>query len=212
LHVNFRPSSFHTTCRSSLPYVQHHILAIQLPPDQIHQSQSCKMASKTALSPPSQSVSAQKDRRSTNILDLPLEVRIMIYTEIITRPEHHYMIDQPHPRGRLPGVLRAHPQITREIYQFCTMTAVVRNKIVWERHESIFAFLSRRLLLETAAKLIQFNAKANHREAVLSILLRCFTDNCSEERSCKACRAYAERSYISPMIAMSLERRLITLL
>lgn len=121
------------------------------------------------------------------------------------------MIDQPHPREKLPGVLRAHPQITREIYQFCTMTAVVRNKIVWERQESIFAFLSRRLLLETVAKPIQFNAKANHREAVLSILLRCFTMNCSEERSCKACRAYAERSYISPMIAMGLERRLITL-
>jgi hypothetical protein len=170
------------------------------------------MASKTALSPPSRSVSTQKDRRSPSILDLPLEVRIMIYTEIMTRSENHYMIDQPHPRGRLPEVLLVHPQITREIYQFCTLTAVVRNKIVWERQESIFAFISRRLLLETAAKLIQFNAKEIHREAVLSILLRCFTMNCSEERSCKACRAYAERSYISSMVAMGLERRLITLL
>jgi hypothetical protein len=170
------------------------------------------MASKTALSPPSQPVSAQKHTLSTSILDLPLEVRIMIYREIISRPENHYMIDQSHPHGRLPAILHAHSQMTREIYQFCTMTAVVKNKIVWDRHESIFAFLSRRLLLETAGKLIKFNDKANHKGAVLNIMLRCFTMDCSEEECCEPCKAYAQRSYISPMIAMGLERRLITLL
>jgi hypothetical protein len=170
------------------------------------------MASKTALLPPSQSVSAQKHTLSTSILDLPLEVRIMIYREIISRPENHYMIDQPHPHRRLPTILHAHPQMTREIYQLCTMTAAVNNKIVWDRHESIFAFLSRRLLLETAAKLIKFNDKVDHKGAVLNIMLRCFTMGCSEEECCEPCKAYAQRSYISPMIAMGLERRLITLL
>jgi hypothetical protein len=170
------------------------------------------MTSKRARSSVLRPYTVQIVPQSIPFLDLPLEVRIMIYTEITTKPENYYIIAQPHPCGRLPAILLTHSKITREIYQFCTMTAVVENKMVWERHQSIFAFISTRLLLETAAKLIKFNAKANHREAVLSIMLRCLNVDCSEEKCCEPCRDYAERSYIMRMVAMGLEKRLITLL
>jgi hypothetical protein len=170
------------------------------------------MTSKKALSPASRSITAHNGPQSIRFLDLPLEVRTMIYTEISTRPENHYVVNGFHLREELPAVLRVHPQMTREIHQFCTMTAVFRNTIVWEKDSSIFAFLGKELVLKIAEKLIRFNAQTNHKGAVLSIMLRCWMTDCSEGNCCKPCKAYAEHAYILPMNAMGLEKRLITLL
>jgi hypothetical protein len=169
------------------------------------------MTFKQAL-PSTTSASDENGPQSIRLLDLPLEVRIMIYTEVMTRPENHYVIDGIHLRAELPAILRAHPQMTREIHQFCTMTAVFKNTTAWEKHSSIFAFLAKKLVVKIAEKLTKFNAQTSHKGAVLVIMLRCWDSDCWQGDSCKPCKAYAEHAYILPMNAMGLEKRLITLI
>lgn len=172
-------------------------------------SNKLKMASKTALSPTPEPVSVQDDSQSFRFLDLPLEVRLMVYTIIATRPENHYRPERIHGHRVLPSVFHAHPQITREIYQFCTITADFKH------HEQgfpndVFSFLSIRYLKDAAKRLITFNAQKNHKGAVLEIRLRCSDRDCSK-KCCESCRKCAESRYILPIEAMGFERRFITL-
>lgn len=167
------------------------------------------MALKTALSSTPQSVSVQDGPQSIRFLDLPLEVRIMIYTIITTRPENHYRPDRVYGHRVLPSVFHAHPQITREIYQFCTITAEFKH--YGQRFpQDVFFFLSTRYLRAATKKLIRFNDQTTHKGAVLEIRLRCSDPDCSR-KCCEDCRSCAERRYILPIEAMGLERRFVTL-
>lgn len=167
------------------------------------------MAFKTVLSSNPQPVFVQDDSQSIRFLDLPLEVRIMVYTIITTRPENHYRPERIHGHRVLPSVFHTHPQITREIYQFCTITADFKH---YEQGfpNDVFAFLSTRYLKDAAKRLITFNAQANHKGAVLEIKLRCSDRDCSK-KCCESCRKCAEGRYILPIEAMGFERRFITL-
>jgi hypothetical protein len=175
------------------------------------QIQKLKSTSMQAMSSALELVAVQPNPPSISFLDLPLEVRILIYTEVMTRPENHYVIDGIHLRAELPAILRARPQMTREIHQFCTITAVFKNTIAWELGSSIFAFMAKKLIVKIAEKLIKFNAQKSHKGAVLIIMLRCWAADCRQGDCCKPCKAYAEHAYILPMNAMGLEKRLITL-
>lgn len=167
------------------------------------------MASKTALSSTPQPVSVQDDMPSIRFLDLPLEVRIMIYLIITTRPENHYRPERIHGHRFLPSVFHTHPQITREIYQFCTITAEFKHYEQGFSHD-IFTFLSIRCLKDAAKRLINFNAQTNHKGAVLEIRLRCSDRDCSKQ-CCESCRNCAERRYILSIEAMGFKRQFITL-
>lgn len=169
------------------------------------------MASETALLPTPQSAPVQNDSQSIRFLDLPLEVRIMIYTEITSRPESHYMNSPGHSSKALPTIFCTHPQITREIYQFCTITTRIAHKIFW-KPSSIFTFLSFQLLENAAQKTINFNAQTNHKGAVLNIIVSCDQTGCFEEDCCEVCRSLGEKAYILRIEAMGLERRLVNLL
>jgi len=170
------------------------------------------MTSKKTLSSTSGSACAQDDSRSMHFLDLPLEVRIIIYTEITTRSEDHYTIEQSHPWKALPAILRTRPQMTREIYQFCTMIVVFKHKILWWQEERLYSYLSLRLIRRLAKKLIRYNTQADHKGAVLNIVLGCSQLHCSEGECCGSCRAFGETVYISRIGEMGLERQRVTLI
>jgi hypothetical protein len=176
------------------------------------QSQKFKMTSKKALSSPPTPASVQTDSRSTGFLDLPLEVRIIIYTELTARSENHFVTGEIHLEGTLPAIFCTNLQMTREIYQFCTVTATFRYKITGYGPEGIFCFLVWRRLREIAQRLMGFNAQAHHRGIALNIMLRCTRSECLEEEGCSFCKSYAEHAYGRPIEAIGLERRLITLI
>jgi hypothetical protein len=176
------------------------------------QNQKSKMTSKQALSSTSTLASVQTNSRSTGFLDLPLEVRIIIYTKITKRPENHYATSEIHLEGILPSILCTNSQITREIYQFCTVTATFRYKMIGYGPEGIFCFLVWRRLREIAQRLMSFNAQAHHKGIVLNIMLRCTRFECLEEEGCSSCKFHAEHEYGRPIEAIGLERRLITLI
>lgn len=63
-------------------------------------------------------------RRSPSLsLELPLELRIMVYNYAISNQELN--ITQPHRLRRSTALLHTNLQMTREIYQFCPVTAVI---------------------------------------------------------------------------------------
>jgi hypothetical protein len=66
----------------------------------------------------------QRTKRETfPFLNLPLELRIMIYDHAISDQEHNIT---DYKEGRLlPSLLHTNLQITREIYQFCPITTVM---------------------------------------------------------------------------------------
>lgn len=57
-----------------------------------------------------------------NLFDLPLELRVMVYENVL-REENHIFHDG------LPGLLGTRLQITQEVYIFCEITATVRPYI-----------------------------------------------------------------------------------
>lgn len=57
-----------------------------------------------------------------NIFSLPLEVRVMIYENVL-QEEHHIF------RDGVPGLLSTRLQITQEVYTLCRITATVRSEV-----------------------------------------------------------------------------------
>ena len=168
------------------------------------------MTSETARSLTTEAASGQIRTEPIRFLDLPLEIRIQIYKEITTIPENYCIMDRDHPQ-QLPAIFRTHSQMTREIYRFCTVTAMIRHKIVWYGHGGIFSYLMSLWLQEIAKKLINFNSKPHHKGLVLNIMLSCSGRGCSEGEFCGSCKQYAEGEYILPLEEMGFERCLVTL-
>lgn len=168
------------------------------------------MTSKQALWSISAPAAVQTDSRPTGFLDLPLEVRIMIYTEITTRPENHYVTDETHLEGKLPAIFHTSSQMTSEIYHFCTVTATFKHKIIQHGEGGIFWYLVKLRSQDFARKLIDFNAQAHHKGILLNIMLRCTSSGCLlEGERCSLCRFYAGHAYSGILKAVGLERRFI---
>lgn len=71
----------------------------------------------------------RKKRKIFPFLDLPLELRLQIYRYAISNKQHNITCHKWRNGGRvLPSLFHTHPQITREIYQFCFINAVIN---VW---------------------------------------------------------------------------------
>lgn len=57
-----------------------------------------------------------------NFFDFPLEVRVMVYADIL-QEEHHFF------RDGVPGLLKTRLQITQEAYSHCKGTATVKSDV-----------------------------------------------------------------------------------
>lgn len=57
-----------------------------------------------------------------NFFDLPLELRVMVYENVLQEENHIF-------RDGLPGLLGTRLQITQEVYKLCEITATIRPPI-----------------------------------------------------------------------------------
>jgi hypothetical protein len=85
----------------------------------------------------------RRKRKTFPFLSLPLELRIMIYDHAISDQEHNitdYNYNSRKKSRFLPSFLHATLQITREIYQFCPITAIIDvaipNQMTRNRHHA----------------------------------------------------------------------------
>ena len=128
-----------------------------------------------------------KKRKVSPLLELPLELRLMIYDHIVLDRELN--ITKRHDGYRLPSLFRIHPQITREIYQLCPLTTVVdivapSPRSLWAIFgpSNIWAILVSswrfQLALTSACK---FRTVAERKQLAMNVRVRCV--GC--ERECK---------------------------
>lgn len=155
--------------------------------------------------------------RPTGFLDLPLEIRIMVYERVVVSPDNDYIVDENHPRGLLPAILLTHSTITRNIYQLYTFTAVIRHERqtfspyphFWRmQHDQNF----QKLTLRNVKKLIKYHGQPDHKELVVKVRIRCKALWCSEALACVSCRYFAYEAYIIPMDGIGLDKRLISVI
>jgi hypothetical protein len=96
-------------------------------------------------------------------LSLPLELRIMIYDHAISYQEHNFTDYRWREGRRLsPSLLHANLQITRDIYQFCPITAIIDVAIPNQMTRNRHARRRNQWLPTTLAKELQHHFHIGH--------------------------------------------------
>ncbi|KAH0335217.1 hypothetical protein KCU81_g9092, partial [Aureobasidium melanogenum] len=91
-----------------------------------------------------------------NFFDLPLEIRVMVYENIL-QEEHHFF------RDGVPGLLKTRLQITQEVYSLCKITATVRSEV---------APLYMIDLLDIETRVAKFKSRQGNKGIVVRLLCR----------------------------------------
>lgn len=152
------------------------------------------MTSQTA----SPSVALPIKLRPTCFLNLPLELRIMVFA---ADPYNFYLISARHPADFLPAILLTHPKITREIYKFCTITAVVAHKrrmvaptcsrFWFPNHDERFEEYA----IEIGKKLNRHVDQADHKGIVMNSWLKCPSCCNYQVENCTTCGKNVDDTY-----------------